>query len=110
MLRNECTALRGEVTKCLEAARTQADSTISIVGESRQRDTEWLQLTFAQVSPCGCSVSWWYYTRSSKWLWSAAGRRSVLLAAARSGGFEWRSGRRAGGKGSGEASVTDPTN
>ena len=48
-LRAECASLREEVQRVVDLAKSSADGTVNLIGESRRRDTEWMQLTFNQV-------------------------------------------------------------
>jgi len=48
-LRAECASLRDEVQRVVDLAKSQTDSTVNLIGESRKRDTEWMSLTFSQV-------------------------------------------------------------
>lgn len=48
-LRHECSSLREELTRVVDLNKTQGASTLSLITESRKRDSEWMQLTFSQV-------------------------------------------------------------
>lgn len=48
-LRSECISLRDEVQRVVDLARAQTDNAVALMTESRQRDTEWMQLSFAAV-------------------------------------------------------------
>lgn len=48
-LRAECGSLRTEVQQAVDLAKSQTEHTVNLIGESRRRDTEWMQLTYSQV-------------------------------------------------------------
>ena len=48
-LRHEVGSLREEVSRISELTKAQASSTMSLISETRKRDSEWMQLTFSQV-------------------------------------------------------------
>jgi len=48
-LRGECAALRDEVARAVDLAKSQTDSAVELIAEARKRDTEWMQTSFSQV-------------------------------------------------------------
>lgn len=48
-LRSECLSLRDEMQSIIDLAKAQTDNAVMLMTESRQRDTEWMQLSFAAV-------------------------------------------------------------
>lgn len=48
-LRSECISLRDEVQRVVDLAKAQTDNAVTLMTESRKRDTEWMQLSFAAV-------------------------------------------------------------